>query len=473
MHNRRIAPSHVAGILGGIAVSTAALAAGGEVVWSRGFTAPQGAATPRTGADGNLYWAAGGLLHKATPQGQIIWLRAGTDDFALASDRIYLAGTSEGPSPLNAVRAITTGNQLLWEYTNLAGIQGFIGGPDVGPDGNIYATADGPTNGPGTFSLTPLGALRWNLPNFNNRAGTPPSRLVFTSQLVFKGENTIPPPPNGLGSGLIAMHLGGGTAWINSYDVPASISTGPGRQPRVNPVSGQVNTARWFTNDIVAYRPDGTMAWSYPATRYGYSLSEVDVGPDGSIYVINGDRDMIALTAGGQVRWIAPQVVPGVDGGAFATSPTVSPDGHTVVFATTACYGYTCPGSLVALNAGNGTVRWSVPLTDPSGTPSVRSSPSFSPDSSLVYAAAEISAGASRLYALCVSGACPPPCGSADFNCDGDAGTDADIESFFACLSGTCPSAPCTASADFNGDGDAGTDSDIEAFFRVLAGGTC
>jgi hypothetical protein len=64
-------------------------------------------------------------------------------------------------------------------------------------------------------------------------------------------------------------------------------------------------------------------------------------------------------------------------------------------------------------------------------------------------------------------------CGSADFNCDGDVGTDADIESFFACLAGNCPSLPCTSSADFNADGDVGTDSDIEAFFRVLGGGAC
>jgi autotransporter-associated beta strand protein len=66
-----------------------------------------------------------------------------------------------------------------------------------------------------------------------------------------------------------------------------------------------------------------------------------------------------------------------------------------------------------------------------------------------------------------------PTCGSVDFNCDGDVGTDADIEAFFACLSGTCPPPPCTSNADFNGDGDVGTDADIEAFFRVLAGGTC
>ena len=62
---------------------------------------------------------------------------------------------------------------------------------------------------------------------------------------------------------------------------------------------------------------------------------------------------------------------------------------------------------------------------------------------------------------------------TADFNCDGDFGTDQDIEAFFACLAGTCPPAPCTSSADFNGDGDFGTDQDIEAFFRVLAGSPC
>jgi hypothetical protein len=64
-------------------------------------------------------------------------------------------------------------------------------------------------------------------------------------------------------------------------------------------------------------------------------------------------------------------------------------------------------------------------------------------------------------------------CGTANFNCDGDSGTDADIEAFFSCLSGNCPPLPCVESANFNGDDDTGTDSDIEAFFRVLAGGNC
>lgn len=60
---------------------------------------------------------------------------------------------------------------------------------------------------------------------------------------------------------------------------------------------------------------------------------------------------------------------------------------------------------------------------------------------------------------------------SSDFNGDGDFGTDADIQDFFACLGGDC--CPTCGTSDFDGDGDFGTDADIEDFFRVLGGGGC
>jgi hypothetical protein len=66
-----------------------------------------------------------------------------------------------------------------------------------------------------------------------------------------------------------------------------------------------------------------------------------------------------------------------------------------------------------------------------------------------------------------------PACGTADFDGDGDTGTDADIEAFFACLAGNCCSTCWHLGSDFNADGDSGTDADIEAFFRVLAGNAC
>jgi hypothetical protein len=67
----------------------------------------------------------------------------------------------------------------------------------------------------------------------------------------------------------------------------------------------------------------------------------------------------------------------------------------------------------------------------------------------------------------------PPACGTSDFNGDGDFGTDADIEAFFACLAGSCCTTCFEGGSDFNQDGDFGTDQDIESFFRVLAGGDC
>jgi hypothetical protein len=67
---------------------------------------------------------------------------------------------------------------------------------------------------------------------------------------------------------------------------------------------------------------------------------------------------------------------------------------------------------------------------------------------------------------------CLSVCCRNDYNGDGAVGTDADIEAFFACLSGNC-CATCPPNADFNCDGAVGTDADIESFFRVLSGGAC
>ncbi len=82
-------------------------------------------------------------------------------------------------------------------------------------------------------------------------------------------------------------------------------------------------------------------------------------------------------------------------------------------------------------------------------------------------------AGSTIQYHLTMTGvefAARPNTCVADIDGDGDSGTDADIEAFFACMAGNCcPN--CTP--DFDDDGDSGTDADIEAFFRVLAGGSC
>ena len=98
----------------------------------------------------------------------------------------------------------------------------------------------------------------------------------------------------------------------------------------------------------------------------------------------------------------------------------------------------------------------------------------ISPDGRVVVGTAVDGAGETQGFAATLFG--PPirsACSSADFDGDGDSGTDADIEAFFACFAGNCCATCWSLGADFNGDGDTGTDADIEAFFRVLAGGNC
>jgi hypothetical protein len=62
-------------------------------------------------------------------------------------------------------------------------------------------------------------------------------------------------------------------------------------------------------------------------------------------------------------------------------------------------------------------------------------------------------------------------CCRGDFNGDGAVG-DGDVAAFFACLAGEC-CANCPVNSDFNCDGEPGTDADIEAFVRVVGGGAC
>jgi len=102
---------------------------------------------------------------------------------------------------------------------------------------------------------------------------------------------------------------------------------------------------------------------------------------------------------------------------------------------------------------------WSIPaFIAPTAQMRIRFVASDTGSASAVEAAID-EAGA-RLYG------CPR---TADFDGDGDVGTDMDIEAFFAALGGsTC--ATCD-SADYDGDGDVGTDLDIEEFFRILGGG--
>ncbi len=123
------------------------------------------------------------------------------------------------------------------------------------------------------------------------------------------------------------------------------------------------------------------------------------------------------------------------------------------------------------LSAGfwNG-AAWVYPIQFPSASITALTPVSYpNGERSLFLTGTLTTASAPAAYSIAEYRVCDP-C-TADFDHDGDSGTDADIEAFFRCLAGDC--CVMCGTADFDNDGDTGTDADIEAFFRVLAGGAC
>jgi hypothetical protein len=212
-------------------------------------------------------------------------------------------------------------------------------------------------------------------------------------------------------------------------------------------------------------------------------------GFGGAAPEVTGITQVFSATAGGRPRVLV--------GGNFAFNSPDNPHQNLVAIEESTPYIRTAPSAVTgACNGGEVTFtvaaqgpglvyRWQKNLVNlfpgPTGTGST-----LSGVDGPTLTISGVTAADHGSYRCVVTNACgsaeslpggltgvAPCCGTSDFNCDGDFGTDADIESFFACLGGTCPDASCGETSDFNRDGDFGTDADIEAFFRVLAGGNC
>lgn len=247
------------------------------------------------------------------------------------------------------------------------------------------------------------------------------------------------------------------------------------RHPTVypNPSSG---TAMTYDSDrrlVVLYGPDFTnsprdTAWEWNGVAW---RETTETGPltRGSSALIYDAAHHSAILFGGVV------------GGNLATDETwsldrfcVPPSLYSMSRSSTRCVGASTGCYVQVSGTGPYSFQWrkdGVPIADSPGHIQ-----NATRDNLYINPAVATDTG---IYDCVVTNGCgsltTPPVtlrvNSADFNLDGDVGTDADIEDFFSCLAGRC--CLTCGTSDFNGDGDIGTDYDIEAFFRVLAGGTC
>jgi len=207
----------------------------GRIAWRFEMTGMYAVTRPAIGPDGTVYTVdVAGHLYALTPSGGLKWIfnGAGPKGLSIGADGTIYTGDE------TAITAVDPSGTLKWRYAESP--RAFILlGPNVGPDGNVYAVAD---EGLGVFSLTPAGKLRWSTPERYARlivdyqeiafgAAGNRQQLYFHANAHFKG-----------------ITLGGHTKFT---------VLGDGSQPAVAP-DGTVLTHNWTTGAggvLYAYNP--------------------------------------------------------------------------------------------------------------------------------------------------------------------------------------------------------------------------
>ena len=146
------------------AAAVAHPAAQGKIAWRFKVQANYISHRADIGQDGTVYFNdSSGFLYALTRDGALKWVYSGHGSGSQGPTVVGPDGTIYfGTASLSAIHAVNPDGTRKWIFKANKS-QGPIGGPGVGPDGNIYAMFDVA----GRFcavSLTPAGSLRWNNP---------------------------------------------------------------------------------------------------------------------------------------------------------------------------------------------------------------------------------------------------------------------------------------------------------------------
>jgi outer membrane protein assembly factor BamB len=382
----------------------------GDILWVVDSPSFAPGMRPAVAADGTIYWNPTGALYAIAPNGQIIWTASPSGELEGSHVSIGLDGTIYSASEDSVDARSPVDGSMRWQFSAIGTSQGVLGGPDVGPDGNIFVVYE---DALGMFSLTPTGDLRWSIPGWANTGGNPNSEIVFgPPNHLYKAEN-IAPTGGPLFQGLFAITLDGQIDWIRQMTVGSGSAT---RAPRVSPLNGNLHVGVTGDATVLTFSPAFDLLWTHSAPGSASSIFGPAVGPDGTVYYVTEFKDLYAVNPDGTNRWFADSVVPLA---VFPTRPEASPTGEVVVFGTGACFGAACPGHVAAVDAATGSVRWDIALPNQDGNVmNVIGMPQFSPDGSVVYITATpfSSQTAAYLFAIAVDG---PDASPADLNGDG------------------------------------------------------
>lgn len=304
---------------------------------------------PAIGPDGTVYAVdVSNHLYALSPNGGLIWLvnGAGEKGVDVGADGTIYTGSED------SISAYNPDGTLKWRFIQNPRAMILLG-PNVGPDGNIYAVS---TEGMGVMSLTPQGQLRCN-------TFEPYDRGIVDYQEVVFGMNA-----GSLQNYFVAnRHFKGsgancGTAFAITND------------SRLQPVVGPDNTV--YVGGM-RFSPNGALINSAVFPGPINSVSPADVGSDGRVYVIQNGTTLHVMNADLTARFSA-------NVGSLLTTPRVDPLNRMLILGGADNYGMS--GYIQAISVTNGTVLWRLQLQDENGNyNAVRSPARFTRDGSTAY----------------------------------------------------------------------------------------
>jgi len=329
------------------------------------------------GSDGTIYALdVGGHLYALTPSGGVKWI-FNTGPIAIQSVEVGPDGTIYFGSSVNKIYAVNPDGTLKWTITDPSGTQ--VGaGPNVGPDGKIYAVTEdaGLPNGLGEMTISRAGQVLANRPNYLAGRGAE----LRTREIVFGPPNQFYFDMNNLdtNNGLQFFRLGGTFLF-------ARLGGGTDDQPAVAPDGNICSTIA--SNQLGVFDSSGNLLRS----SFFNTLTAPNVGSDGTIYVgENFPTNVMALNPDLSVKWKLANSI------GYLVGPVVDSSNTLVVVGANGIGG---PSAVQGIVAASGTLSWQVDLPAENGgfvRPISRAR--FSLDAATVYVGMDVNDNADDPY---------------------------------------------------------------------------